>query len=72
MYSKLKRMIVSDGPRFVQWVEDHYAEAKREGTYTEFDDDEEEQVWQVRWAKEIKNVKQVLTASFRSKNYRLP
>ena len=44
----LEDMIKKDGKRFMNWVEDYYETAKKEGTYVEFDDDEEEQIWTVQ------------------------
>ena len=57
MYTKLRNMIKKDGKRFTNWVQDYYETAKKEGTYVEFDDDEEEQIWTVQVQAEKKKGK---------------
>lgn len=47
MYSKSKRMLGGDGPRFVEWIRKYYDERRRADLYDELDDEDEDDI--VMW-----------------------
>jgi len=48
MYAKCKKMLGSDGERFVEWTRAYYAERRKTELYDELDDEDEEDILLVR------------------------
>lgn len=41
MYNKCKKMLGEDGPRFVHWIREYYAERRKKELYDELDDEDD-------------------------------
>eukprot|EP00415_Alexandrium_ostenfeldii_P001628 UN1628 len=48
MYAKCKKMLGSDGQRFVEWVRSYYAERRKTELYDELDDEDEDDLVMAR------------------------
>lgn len=48
MYGKCKRMLSGDGPRFVSWIQNYYAERRKTELYDELEDEDEDDIVLVR------------------------
>merc|ERR1712046_425895 len=48
MYTKCKKMLGEDGPRFVSWIRAYYDEKRKTELYDELDDEDEDEIVTVR------------------------